>query len=215
MPIIGGSRGGGGLRWLQPPPSQLSKIKIKESNRTKQKNLCVHALIRVSANIFLSKCSSSAPLWKISGSAPNPCLRNTRTFWSGPQLWVRWSRGWYPRLWAENTSKGYLNWQVLIFFSFPYENWKDLTDANRICFRMLRVISSRIALWKWAHEHILVILKTLIPMLPGEQTSSCSRYGLKLWETVALGLWPRALLFPGLLPIPADNGLTVPLKAMI
>ena len=65
----------GGLRGLQHP-FQISKI--KESNKTKQKIeenplekeeerkscifvyfLCVHALIRVSTNIFLSKFSSS------------------------------------------------------------------------------------------------------------------------------------------------------------
>ena len=163
---------------------------------------------------FSFKISSSTPLWKISGSAPDPCLRNTRTFWSGPQLWVRWSRGWYLRFWANNTSKGYLNRQVLIFLSFPYENWKDLTNANRICFRMLRVISSRIALWKWAQEYILVILKTLTPWLLGEQTTSCS----SVWVEALKNCCPRPLAsgiyFPRVLPIPADNSLTVPLEAM-
>ena len=75
--IIGGSKGG--LRGLQPSaPFQISKI--KESNKTKQKIgdnplekeeerkscmfvnfLCVHALKRVSTNIFFSKFPSSPP----------------------------------------------------------------------------------------------------------------------------------------------------------
>ena len=75
---IGGSRGGGGLRGLQsPPPPSYVKI-IKESNKTKQKIednpvekekerksfmfICVHALIPVTTNIFLSKFSSTIPL---------------------------------------------------------------------------------------------------------------------------------------------------------
>ena len=75
---IGGSRGG--LRGCNSP-FQISKIKV--SNKTKQKIgdnplekeeerksctfvefLCVHALIRVSTNIFLSKFSSSSPPFK-------------------------------------------------------------------------------------------------------------------------------------------------------
>ena len=75
IPFIGGSRGG--LRELQPP-FQISKI--KDINKTKQKIednplekeeerkscmfvyfWCVHALIRVSTNIFLSKFFSSTP----------------------------------------------------------------------------------------------------------------------------------------------------------
>ena len=72
MPI-GGSRAG--FTGAATPLFQISKI--KESNKNIEDNplekreerkscmfgkfLCVHALIRVSTNIFLSKFSSSAP----------------------------------------------------------------------------------------------------------------------------------------------------------
>ena len=90
---------GGGLRGLQsPPPPSYFKI-IKESNKTKQKIednplekeeerkscmfvkfLCVHALMRVSTNIFLSKFSSSPP----------------------PPLKIFWIRACYVKHWQAN-----------------------------------------------------------------------------------------------------------------